>query len=153
MEQVEQLSLKLRAAELKIRVLEPDEAAAGAEAPAGAKGEDETTILYEMYCEKDGETRKLEELLDYEKQHSADLVAELEQQSALHTKIVASLEQKLGALEASSAARPGRRAPTPRGLGAAAAARATPSAGPERKGLEVKIHSVALEDTAERSSE
>ena len=150
MEQVEQLSLKLRAAELKIRVLDPDEAAAGAEAPAGAKGEDETTILYEMYCEKDGEIRKLEELLDYEKQHSADLVAELEQQSALHTKIVASLEQKLGALEASSAARPGRHAPTPRGLGAAAAARATPSAGPERKGLEVKIHSVALEDTARR---
>ena len=72
MEQVEQLSLKLRAAELKIRVLDPDEAAAGAEAPAGAKGEDETTILYEMYCEKDGEIRKLEELLDYEKQHSAE---------------------------------------------------------------------------------
>ena len=98
----EELALKLAAAELELQAARQGAAAGDAAAPeagGGAEGKlgpaGGLEELHEVVLEQQGEAARLKALLNLERQHSADLAAELEQRDALHARIVAQLERRL----------------------------------------------------------
>ena len=96
----EELALKLAAMELELQAARQqggaDGAAGSTEGVSGESGHVQgLEELHEAVVEQQGEAARLRALLNLERQHSADLAAELEQRDALHSRIVAQLERRL----------------------------------------------------------
>ncbi len=98
----EELALKLAAAELELQAARQGVAVGGGSAAEGGGGVEGKLgpaggleELHEVVLEQQGEAARLKALLNLERQHSADLAAELEQRDALHARIVAQLERRL----------------------------------------------------------